>query len=97
MKSIKMERAHLIPGKGIVLVVNLFKNKLVNELWVDELPIKVGETIKVINNGLTYKITGIEMSRNLTNGKINHSVGLVVKEIKEWKQLEYLKMELQFI
>jgi hypothetical protein len=37
------------------------------------------------------------MSRNLTNGKINHSVGLVVKEIKEWKQLEYLKMELQFI
>lgn len=83
MKIIKMERAHLIPGKGIVLIVDLFKNRLTSELWVEKLPIEIGEIIKVSNNGLTYKIIGIESQRNLMNGKINSSIGLVVREVKE--------------
>lgn len=82
MKTIYKDRLWEIPGRGMVLIVNLIKNKLAKELWIDKVPLEIGEKIQ-LTNGTIYEIKGIEMQRNLMNGKISSSIGLVVKEVKQ--------------
>lgn len=48
--------------------------------WVDEIPIKEGDTIGA--GFEDYKVVGVELSKNLFNGKISTDIGVVVRVIK---------------
>ena len=68
-----------ITGRGTIIVVNLRNTGHTKLKWVKELPTNIGDKIAFKNNEI-YTITGIEVKRNLTTGKINsESVGLLVK------------------
>lgn len=74
-----IEGEHNIVGRGKVLVVDLKKNGLVNEQWITDCPIKVGESLAY--NNKVYIIKGVGGFRNLFDGKIKSLVGLLVREL----------------
>lgn len=58
MKTIYKDRLWEIPGRGMVLIVNLIKNKLAKTLWIDKVPLEIGEKIQ-LTNGTIYEIIGL--------------------------------------
>ena len=61
-------------------LIDLYKNKLTQTVWIDEIPIKIGDQIKTSNK--LFEVRGIESQRNLMNSNHHSSIGIVVKEIK---------------
>jgi len=78
--EIKNERIYNVTGRGTILIVDLYKNKLTQTVWIDEIPIKIGDQIKTSNK--LFDVKGIESQRNLVDSKHHSSIGIVVKEIK---------------
>jgi hypothetical protein len=78
--EIKNERIYNVTGRGTILIVDLYKNKLTQTVWIDEIPIKIRDQIKTSNK--LFEVRGIESQRNLMNSNHHSSIGIVVKEIE---------------
>ena len=69
-----------VTGKGLVLVVDLVRSELCENLWELDLPeINSGDTISYVDE--VYEITSVEIQRNLLNGKKMSRIGLVVRSL----------------
>jgi hypothetical protein len=76
--NLKIEAVLNITGRGTVLLTDLIVNDFTKDHWVTKIPIKVGHFIT--HNEKEYEIMGVESMSNTLDGKINHKVGLIVKE-----------------
>lgn len=79
--NLKISSELNISGRGKILTVDLLGNGLVSDEWVDDIIIRVNDSV-TYNNEI-YNIRGIELSRNLLNGKVSRFIGLVVRSISE--------------
>lgn len=77
--NLKISSEQNILGRGKVLTIDLLGNDLVSEEWVDDVILRQNDCLLYKNE--MYAIKGIEMSRNLLNGKISRFIVLVVKEL----------------
>lgn len=77
-RNLIVESVHIKIGRGQVLVVDLQKSGVVDDLWVDDILIRRGDTVE--HNNLTWEIIAIESVQNLlVSGKTKAQVGLLVK------------------
>jgi len=68
-----------IIGRGTILTVDLKLNNLVKENWIDNIPIKIEDTLNYKED--KYLVRNIEVFSNLLNGRNSCRIGLVVKQI----------------
>jgi hypothetical protein len=68
-----------IVGRGLIVVVDLSKNGYTEESWIRSGPIKTGDNVTY--KGEDYRITGIELTKNLLNGFNSVRLGLMIKKI----------------
>jgi hypothetical protein len=71
--------AQIIVGKGLVLVLDLKLNEIVEFDYTNDIVVKIGDTFDYKQN--KYEITGIEVMSIFDNKK-KSTIGLIVKKIE---------------
>lgn len=73
-ENLIIDKEHIIPEKLTIITVNLKVNGLVDEDFMDECPIKVGDTL--LYSGDKYGVSGVEVSGRMSDGKLRSWVAL---------------------
>lgn len=71
-----VDRVENIVGRGKVLIIDLIKNKLTEDKYIDEIPFKKGDSITTDVGA--FVIRAIESKAELMGGKISSTIGIVV-------------------
>lgn len=73
-ENLIIDNEHIIPDKLIVITINLKVNRLVDGDFMDECPIKVGDTL--MHSGEKHMVSGVEVSGRMSDGKLRSWVAL---------------------
>ena len=63
-----------ITGRGLILLVDLLENNLVEDIYINKIPIKINDIVTTDKGH--YKVNGIEMRRGSCG--ISSKIGLAV-------------------
>lgn len=74
----KINDATHVIGRGDIIVIDLKKNKITEEEWVGEIPIKKGDVLILPGPYKVYTVGKVETKKNLLNGYYNSTIGCVV-------------------